>query len=109
MVSFNNNHTFDYSYDGMYKTYEAVEESGLVHTGVGYNLGEASAPKYLETPNGRVALISVSTSFNATMMAGEQTRRVKGRPGVNGMRLEKILGVTNEDFEKIQNIAKLPL
>lgn len=105
MTSFNNNHTFDYSYDGFYRTCEAVKESGLVYAGVGLNIAEAAAPKYLETPKGRVALISVSTSFKDSMLAGEQTSRVKGRPGVNGLRVEKSLCANEEDFECVKRMG----
>ncbi|MBQ4160713.1 MAG: CapA family protein [Clostridia bacterium] len=107
MTSFNNNHALDFSYGGFLKTLECVNESGLVHAGCGNNLAEAAAPRYLETPNGRVALIAVNTNFDPSMMAGEQTGRVPGRPGVNGMRLNKHVELPQADFEHIQRIAKL--
>lgn len=105
MTSFNNNHALDYFYDGLESTLDAVEESGLVHAGVGMNLAEASAPKYLETPNGRVALIAVNTSFNPSMMAGEQSSIVEGRPGINGIRINKHVELPREDLEYIKRIA----
>ena len=80
MTSFNNNHALDFSSEGLIRTLDALNKSGLVHAGVGRNLAEASAPKYLETKNGRVALISVNTTFDEYMLAGEQTPRVLGRP-----------------------------
>ena len=106
MTSFNNNHAMDFSYEGLQRTLECVQESGLVHAGVGQNLDEASAPKYLETPNGRVALIAVNTTFNPAMMAGVQARRVAGRPGINGLRLNQKIRVSREDLEKVKGIAK---
>lgn len=106
MTSFNNNHALDYFYDGFACTLDAVNKSGLVHSGAGNNLAEASAPKYLETPNGRVALIAVNSSFNPSMMAGEKSPRVKGRPGINGLRLEKYIELPKDEFEHIKRIAK---
>ena len=106
MTSFNNNHALDFFYDGFMATLDAVNKSGLVHSGAGRNLAEASAPRYLETKNGRVALISVNTNFDPSMMAGEQSPRVKGRPGVNGLRIEKHVELTKEDLEFIKRIAK---
>ena len=47
ITSFNNNHAMDFSFEGLLSTFDAVEKSGLVHSGVGRNLAEASAPKYL--------------------------------------------------------------
>jgi len=106
MTSFNNNHALDFSYDGLELTLRAVEASGLVHSGVGRNLAEASAPRYLETKNGRVALIAVNTSFNPAAMAGEQTSRLPGRPGINGLQLDSYVELPQEDIDVIQRIAK---
>ena len=62
VTTFNNNHVMDFCYDGLLKTIEYANKSGIKHCGVGRNLGEASAPCYLDTPNGRIAYIShVST------------------------------------------------
>lgn len=105
MTSFNNNHTMDYSYDGLIRTFEEVEKSGLVHAGVGMNLAQAAAPKYIETAGGRAALISVNTTFNPAMMAGEQTPRIPGRPGINGLRVEEYLEASSEDFEAISRVV----
>ncbi len=107
MTSFNNNHAFDFSYAGFEKTLEAVQKSGLVHSGAGHNLAEASAPRYLETAGGRVALIAVNAEFNPSMMAGEQSPRVQGRAGINGLRVEKHMEVPYEDLEVIKRIAKV--
>ena len=105
MTSFNNNHVLDFGYPGMLATLNYVEESGLVHAGVGENLAAASAPRYLETKNGRVALIAVNTSFHATAMAGIQTGRVPGRPGINGIRIEEKFTVTKEELAFIRELA----
>lgn len=105
MVSANNNHAFDFSFEGFARTLETLNESGIVHAGIGNNLHQASAPAYLETEKGRVALISVSTSFSAPMMAGEQSRRVPGRPGVNGIRWTQKIVVPKEDFEAILRVG----
>lgn len=107
MTSFNNNHALDFFYDGFEKTFDAVNKSGLVHSGTGRNLAEASAPRYLETKNGRVALISVNSTFDPSMMAGEQSDRVPGRPGINGLRINKHIELPKEDLECIKRIAKM--
>lgn len=106
MTSFNNNHTMDFSYEGMLKTMEYIKKYDVVQSGVGRNLSEASAPNYLDTPNGRVALISVNTTFEPCMMAGEQSRRFPGRPGINGLRHSETLVVSKQDFELIKKISE---
>ena len=70
MTSFNNNHAMDFSVDGFLQTLDYVNQSHFVHSGAGHNLAEASAPKYLETNAGRVALIAVNTNFSPEMLAG---------------------------------------
>lgn len=106
MTSFNNNHAMDFFYDGFEATLDAVNKSGLVHSGAGRNLAEASAPRYLETKSGRVALISVNTNFDPSMMAGEQSPRVPGRPGINGLRLETYIELPKTELDYIKKIAK---
>lgn len=106
MTSFNNNHAMDFSYEGLYRTLDALNEFGIVHAGVGMNLGEAAAPKYLDTKNGRVALIAASTSFNRAMLAGAPSERIKGRPGVNGLRIQQKMKVTEADIAYIKDLAE---
>ncbi len=106
IVSFANNHTMDFSYDGLQKTLDAVNESGLPNAGVGLNLAEASAPAYLDTLAGRIALISVVSSLKPQSMAGEQSRRIIGRPGVNGLRTEERYQVTQEQMKFIKQLAE---
>lgn len=106
MTSFNNNHTMDFSYDGLLETFHAVNARGLVQSGVGRNLGEASAPNYLETTSGRVALIAVNSSFNPAAMAGKQSRRVPGRPGINGIQVEETLIVSADQMATLKEIAE---
>src|SRR5688572_32971378 len=57
LVSDASNHALDYSYGGLYASWKALSNAGLVHAGTGRNLGEARAPAYLDTPKGRVAQI----------------------------------------------------
>ena len=106
MTTFNNNHAFDFSLDGFLSTLDALEESEFIHAGAGRTLGEASKAKYLETNAGRVALISVNTNFTPDMMAGEQTSRVPGRAGINGIRIEKYVKVTEREMAFVKELAE---
>ena len=106
MTSFNNNHAMDFSYEGLMKTFDVIAERGFVQAGVGRNLAEASAPKYLETSSGRVALIAVNTSFSPYMMAGTQTERVRGRPGINGMRINEYVTLTKDELRFIRELSE---
>ena len=106
MTTANNNHILDFSYGGLEATLKALERSGLVHAGVGRNLDEAAAPRYLETPSGRVALIAVNTSFEPSAMAGKQSPLFPGRPGMNGLRIESVVELPQADIDYIKQIAK---
>ena len=105
MTTFNNNHAFDFSQEGFLSTLDALDESGLVHAGCGRTLGEAAKARYLETSAGRIALISVNTNFTLDMMAGEQTARVPGRAGINGVRIDSYVSVTESELAFIRELA----
>ena len=105
LTTFANNHCMDFSYNGMLQTLDNLDDVGYVHAGVGRNLTEAASPKYLDTPNGRVALIACSFNFAPGALAGEQSRRLPGRPGVNGIRLNKRIVITEEQSKTIKEIA----
>lgn len=107
MLSFANNHSMDFSHDGLMATKKSVDEADFPNAGAGANLDEASAPAFLDTVNGRAALISVvSTTNSDAAIAGKQSRRYKGRPGLNGLRIDAHLQVTAEQFEVISQISK---
>ncbi len=106
MTSFANNHSADFCIEGLVATKDAVDAAGIPNAGVGYNLDEAAAPAYLDTKNGRVALIATVTGPQAaSIIAGKQSRRFKGRPGVNALRVSEKLQVTAEQLAVIREIA----
>lgn len=81
-----NNHVNDYGVDGMRSTVAALAKTNFVYAGVGENLALARKPGYLDTPKGRVALISTSSSFPPPIAAGAQRKDMPGRPGLNPLR-----------------------
>lgn len=103
IVSHASNHSLDYSYGGLFSTWKALDEADLPYAGTGRNLGDAREPAYLETKKGRVALISMTSSFNDWTRAGETRRDVKGRPGVNPLRFHYM--VDSNAMETIKQLA----
>lgn len=106
MVTFTNNHTMDFGHEGLLATKKYLDQADIPNSGAGENLDQAAAPCFLDTVNGRVALISVATSKHPACMAGKQSRRFKGRPGLNLLRVSEHLQVTKEQFEVIKQIAE---
>ncbi|MBQ9544063.1 MAG: CapA family protein [Clostridia bacterium] len=105
VTTFDNNHAMDFDRIGMEKTLEYLNATGTVNAGVGKNLHQAAAPAYLETPGGRVALIAVCTSFSPEMAAGEQSRRIPGRSGINGIRINGKLRLPKKAFDAVREIG----
>jgi poly-gamma-glutamate capsule biosynthesis protein CapA/YwtB (metallophosphatase superfamily) len=83
LLSLSNNHAFDMQATGIQNTLRETERRGIVRAGIGKDLAEASAPAYLKTSKGTVALVSSASGLIAAGgMAGA------GRPGVNELRVK---------------------
>jgi len=106
MVSRANNHSVDYGVEGLMTTSKVLDEAGLAHAGVGENLARARAPAYLDSPIGRVALISCASTFPAFGLAGEQRPDLKGRPGLNPLRFTTTYIVDSQSLELLRKIAR---
>ncbi|PIE93571.1 capsule biosynthesis protein [Bacillus fungorum] len=106
-ISLANNHILDYSYEGLAATEKYVNEAGFIYCGAGHNLYEASKPKYLETINGRIALIGVTSTFHESWIAGEQRIDCKGRPGINPLRYDVVHKIHNNKMKILKEIANI--
>lgn len=73
LVGWANNHTLDYAVPGLLETRRHLCEAGVLHAGAGENLYEASRPALLDTPHGRVAFLSICSTFDSSARAGEQS------------------------------------
>ncbi len=102
MVSRANNHSGDYGALGMNLTTRYVAEAGLVQAGVGQSLAEAREAKFLETPKGRIALISVASTFPDHSRAGRTRGDMPARPGLNPLRFTSTYVVTRERFAQLR-------
>lgn len=106
MVSCANNHAFDYGEGGILATIRHLDEAGLVHAGTGRNLAEARAPGYLDTPNGRVALIAATSAYRPWNRAGEQRPDLRGRPGINPLGFRTTYAVDAGAFQELRRISR---
>jgi poly-gamma-glutamate capsule biosynthesis protein CapA/YwtB (metallophosphatase superfamily) len=102
LVSLANNHTGDYGIEGMRLTQQYVRQAGLVGAGTGENLAEAREAKFLETARGRVALVSVASTFPAHSVASSARGAVRGRPGLNPLRFTARRELPRPQLEKLR-------
>ncbi|WP_349775593.1 CapA family protein [Halalkalibacter oceani] len=104
-VTWANNHTLDYLYGGLEATERYLDEAGFVHAGVGKHLDAAAAPKYLESPAGRIAIIGATSTFHEFWRAGKQRGDSLGRPGVNPLRYQTTFYLNQKNMEHLQQVA----
>lgn len=83
IVSCANNHSYDYGEAGVLATIKHLDAAGIPHSGSGRNLAEARAPAYLDTPRGRVGLVSMTATYRPWNRASAQRPDMVGRPGIN--------------------------
>jgi poly-gamma-glutamate synthesis protein (capsule biosynthesis protein) len=106
MVSRANNHTGDYGVEGLRLTTRYVEEAGLVHAGAGESLAEAREARFLETARGRVALVSVASTFPEHSRAGEARGSMRSRPGLNPLRHTTTQVATPEQLDRLGEVLR---
>lgn len=104
LVSYANNHTFEWGVEGMRETCQALDQNGIVYAGVGENLAQAGTARFLETPRGRVALISCASTFTPMSRACNPAGGAPGRPGLNPLRLEEWIIVSAAMFESLRQV-----
>ncbi len=82
LLSLSGNHAFDLRAPGIGNTIREADSRKIVHAGTGNNVAEASAPAYLRTPKGTIALIASASGLITP--GGNATA---DRPGVNELRI----------------------
>ncbi|MER8395925.1 CapA family protein [Mesorhizobium sp. M1340] len=107
LVSRANNHTLDWSVEGMRETSRALEEQGIVHAGAGENLAQAGAARFLETARGRVALVSFAATFTPMSRACDPAGEAPGRPGLNALRLARSIVIPPEMLNNLRQVREV--
>ena len=105
MVSVANNHSTDFGPEGLIETRRLLDEAGIVHSGGGHTMREARAAGILQTPKGRVALVSTASTFKPNASANDAFADVPARAGISTLRLRKINLVNREQLVAIRRLA----
>jgi poly-gamma-glutamate synthesis protein (capsule biosynthesis protein) len=97
-----NNHSFDFGDGGYFTTLRHLQEHAIPHAGGGPDLDHARAPGYVDTPRGRIALMSASSTFTEISRAGYGRPDFPGKPGINALRHDKEHAVTQDVFDALK-------
>jgi len=104
MMARANNHTTDWGVEGMRSTTKILDEAGIVHAGAGETLALARAGRYFETPKGRVAVVSMASSFTPLSRAMNPLGEAPGRPGLSPVRTTRHTLITQEEMDVLVGI-----
>lgn len=104
LLSRANNHALDWGVEGMRETGRRLDEAGLVHAGVGENRGLARAPQYFASKKGRIALVSLTSTYAPSSAASPARGSTSGRPGVNALRVQRLTLVPPDSMRALAGI-----
>jgi hypothetical protein len=101
-----NNHALDWGVEGMRQTSRLLDEAGIVHAGVGESRAAARAARYFDTEKGRVALISIASTFTPLSRSAPANGQAPARPGVSALRTTRYSLVTPDELKMLRKIRE---
>lgn len=104
--SFANNHTMDYSYDGMINSIAALKKRNIPVCGAGESLEEAADYMLVGEKGKQAAVIALSSTFNDAARAGNPSPTVPARPGLNPLRFSTVYNINSEHMKALKEIAE---
>ncbi len=96
-----NNHAFDFSEGGFLGTLAHLDRHDIAHAGGGRDLDHARAAAYIDSPRGRVAILSATSTYADVSRAGPGRADFPGRPGVSVLRRKIVHEVPRQCFEAL--------
>jgi poly-gamma-glutamate synthesis protein (capsule biosynthesis protein) len=107
LVSFANNHTGDFGWEGVVDTLTAAESRGLVPCGTGRSLEEARAARFLDTSRGRVGIVAASSTRSNEFRASSAGTGIAARPGLNPLRWSRAFVLPDREFNELRRIDEM--
>jgi len=104
MLGLANNHTKDYGNEGLLSTIRNLRRVGIEYAGAGIDLQEASRPRFIDTPGGRVGQVCCSSSAVPWFAAAPSAPHANGRPGVNRLGVKTVVDLESDSYENIKSI-----
>lgn len=105
LVSRANNHATDWGSEGLLATSRSLVAAGLVEAGAGPDLSSARAAAFLDTPGGRVGLVSVASTFTGQSPAADADGARRARPGISTLAVRGVQQVTADEMAALAAIA----
>jgi poly-gamma-glutamate capsule biosynthesis protein CapA/YwtB (metallophosphatase superfamily) len=97
-----NNHILDFGNEGLFATLRNLDRVGIPQAGSGADLAEASRPGLFDGPVGRIAQVSCASTFESYSAAGPAHPYLRGRPGLNPLRLDTRVQVPEKLFGQLK-------
>jgi poly-gamma-glutamate synthesis protein (capsule biosynthesis protein) len=101
LVSRANNHALDWGVEGMRETSRWLNKAGIAWAGVGETQGLARAAQYFNGKKGRIAIVSMASTFRPGSDALPARDAAPGRPGVNGLSVKRTVVVPSEAMKQL--------
>ena len=101
------NHLMDAGVEGIFETTRLMDEAGLAYAGFGRNLDEARAPRFAETPKGRIGLVGMYSEIangQSRLAATYRAGITGGRSGLNALNLTRAIAVTPEHLALLKRV-----
>jgi poly-gamma-glutamate synthesis protein (capsule biosynthesis protein) len=98
-----NNHALDFGDEGLFSTLKNLERAGIPAAGAGANLEEASRFGLFDSPAGRVAQVTCASSFPPYFAASQAHPYLRGRPGINPLRLGVQIQLPETTYEALKS------
>jgi poly-gamma-glutamate capsule biosynthesis protein CapA/YwtB (metallophosphatase superfamily) len=106
VLSCANSHSLNFGEEGLLLQNRYLDAAGIAHAGTGENLRKASSPTYLDTANGRVALIAATAHLPSPAgRAAHQSVDFHGKPGVNALGFQTTFVIDSEAFTALKRIG----
>lgn len=106
LVSFANNHTGDFGWEGVLDTMEAAEARNLIPCGLGRNLDDARLPRFLDTAKGRIGVVALGSTRSEVFLAANGGAGTLPRPGLNPLRWGRAYVLPDDQFEQLKAITR---
>lgn len=104
-----NNHGTDWGVAGMLLTDRLLDEAGVVHAGSGVSESAARAPAFFNSAKGRVALVSVASSFVAMSRPADRREVIPARPGVSVLDTRETVFLPPARLAELRNVRDMLL